>query len=178
MIIRLKNRLTQFRKEESGATNTLEFAFMVPLVFIAFAFGVELTTHSNRQFQLDRGVEVTTRIIRLNTSAQYTHEILKQAICDNTGGLDDCSENLRLELLPMDPRDYTGLDASPYCSDSAQPVDPESGVSLGQQHELMLIRACYRFVPFMGSLGLGKLLAGPDGYGKMVTMSAFVQEPR
>ena len=48
MITRLKNRLSRFRKEESGAAYTVEFVIMLPLLFVTFAFGVELTTHSNR----------------------------------------------------------------------------------------------------------------------------------
>ncbi len=179
MITHLKNRLNRFGKEESGATYTLEFVILFPLLFIAFMFGVELTTHANRQFQLDRGVEVTTRIVRLNTSTQYTHDDLKQAICDNSGGLSNCESALQLEMMPMNPRQFTGLPSMPDCADTSLPVNPVRGWSLGQQHELMLLRACYKFKPYVASFGLGKLLATDDnGNGTMVALSAFVQEPR
>ena len=58
-------------------------------------------------------------------------------------------------------------------------MNPIRGWTLGQQHELMIMRACYSFEPVFGSFGLGKLL-GTDGagMGKMVAISPFVQEPR
>lgn len=179
MITHIKNRLNRFRKEDAGAIYTLEFAVMFPVLCMTLFYGVELTTHANRQFQLDRGLEVTTRIIRLNTAIEYSHDDLKQAICDNAGGLDDCESNMRLELLPMDLRAYTGLPSTADCTNSPLTVTPVRGWSLGEQHELMVMRACYEYIPFMSSLGLGKLLgSGENGKGEMIAISAFVQEPR
>ena len=178
MITRLKNRLSRFRSEESGETYTLEFVVMFPLILATFAFGVELTTHANRQFQLDHGLEVTTRAIRLNTSTQYSHDDLKAGICEFSGGLDDCENRLRLEMTPVNPRDFTSLPNMPDCTNAPQPVTPVRGWSLGQQHELMLLRACYKFDTVFG-FGLGSLLGNDaGGRGTMVSMSAFVQEPR
>jgi Flp pilus assembly protein TadG len=179
MITHIKNCLKRFRQEEAGAVYTLEFAVMLPVLFMTLMYGVELTTHANRQFQLDRGLEVTARIIRLNTSSEYSHDDIQQAICDNAGGLDDCNNNMRLELLPMDVRAYTGLPETADCTNSPLTVTPVRGWSVGDQHELMIMRACYEYTPFMSSLGLGKLLAsGSNGKGQMISVSAFVQEPR
>lgn len=179
MISHIKNRLWAFRKEEVGAVFTLEFAVMLPLLFMALMFGVELTTHANRQFQVDRALEVTTRAIKLNTAANLSHNDLKTFICQNSGGLDNCDANMRLEMTPINPRDFAVLPSLPDCIDQSEPVNPIRGWTLGQQHELMILRACYNFEPVFGSLGLGKLL-GTDGagMGKMVAISAFVQEPR
>lgn len=180
MIMRLKNRLSRFRSEESGGTYTLEFAIMFPLVLATFAFGVELTTHANRQFQLDHGLEVTTRAVRLNTGTPISHDQLKSAICEFSGGLTDCTENLRLEMTSVNPRNFAGLPSTPDCTEVPLPAAAVRGWSLGQQHDLMLLRACYKYKPvFVGGFGLGALL-GSDagGRGTMVSMSAFVQEPR
>ena len=85
-------------------------------------------------------------------------------------------------MIPVNPRDFVGLPAMPNCTNAPHPVNPVNplrGWSLGEQHELMLLRACYKFSPVFGSLGLGKLLGTDDaGLGTMVSMSAFVQEPR
>ena len=86
---------------------------------------------------------------------------------------------MRLEMTAINPREFTGLPALPDCVDLPEAVSPVRGWSLGQQHELMMLRACYRFEPVFGSFGLGKLLGTDgEGYGKMVAISAFVQEPR
>ena len=178
MITRMKKHLRRFRQEEKGAAYIIEFAILAPALFGTFFFGFELSMHSIRQMQLDRGLEVTTREVRLNTSMAFTHEDLKRAICLNSGGLEGCEENLRLEMVPMNPRSFTSLDALPDCVNSAQPVAPLRGWSLGQEHELMLLRACYRFKPVIASIGLGAALdTDGDGFAKMVSISAFVQEP-
>lgn len=179
MITRIHNRLSRFRKDEAGAIYTLEFALMFPLLLTALAFGVEFTTHANRQFQVDRGLDVTARAIQLSTSQELNHDDLKNFICANSGGLDDCTTRMRLEMIPINPREFTALPAMPDCTDTPEPVNPVRGWALGQQHELMMLRACYKFKPVFGSLGLGKLLGTDnEGYGRMVAISAFVQEPR
>lgn len=179
MITRLKNRLSRFRSEESGETYTLEFVVMFPLILATFAYGVELTTHANRQFQLDHGLEVTTRAIRLNTATNFTHDDLKAGICEFSGGLDECESRLRLEMTPVNPRDFAGLPTMPDCTNAPEPVTPVRGWSLGEQHELMLLRACYKYDTVFNSFGLGSLLGNDaGGRGSMVSMSAFVQEPR
>jgi len=178
MITRLKNRLNRFVKEDVGAMHTVEFAVMFPLLCAALLFGVELTTHSNRQFQLDRGLEVTTRAIRLHTGSALSHAQVKQSICDNAGGLNDCVENLKLEMIPMNPRAFTSLPSTPDCTSAPAPATPVRGWSVGQQHELMLMRACYQYDPVMPFIGLGRELADDsNGKGTMVSISAFVQEP-
>jgi hypothetical protein len=180
MITRMKNRLRRFRTEDAGSVYSLEFLVLLPALVFPLFFGVELTTHSNRQFQLDRALEVTTREIRLNTAYTFTHSDLKRAICANSGGLPKCEERLRLEMLPMNPRAYTGLPNTADCVNVAQPVNPVRGWSLGKQHQLMVMRACYRYDPFSASFGLGNLFAtdNTDELGTMVSMSAFVQEPK
>lgn len=178
MITRLTKRLRSFRKEEDGAIIALEFVIMAPLIFSFFFFGMEMGIYSVRQMLLDRGLEVTTREVRLNTGVQIDHDDLKQAICYNTGGLPDCNEVLRLEMLPMNPRDFAGLPSAADCSDISQPVTPVRGWTLGKQHELMILRACYKFDPMFPMTGLGYTFT-KDGSGKvaMTTVSAFVQEP-
>lgn len=179
MITRMKKHLRRFRKEEKGALYLIEFAILAPVLFGSFFFGFELSMHSIRQMLLDRGLEVTTREVRLNTGMQFTHEDLRNAICVNAGSLPDCEENLRLEMVPMNPRNFTSLPPMPECVNNVLPVDPLRGWSLGKQHELMLLRACLNFNPVFASVGLGKLLGSDSkGMGKMVSISAFVQEPR
>ena len=82
-------------------------------------------------------------------------------------------------MTPVNPRNFAGLPSMPDCTNAPQPVTPVRGWSLGQQHELMLLRACYKYDPVFGSFGLGASLGTDDaGRGTMVSMSAFVQEPR
>lgn len=179
MISSFKHHLQRFRKSQDGGTLTLEFMILTPMLFYAFFFGIELSVYSIRQMQLDRGLEVTTREVRLNTGMQFTHDDLKRAICINSGSIMDCNDNLMLEMAPINLREFTGLPAMTQCYDTSAEVNPQRGWSLGQEHEVMLLRACYKFKPGFGFVGLGKKLhKDNDGFATMASMSTFVQEPR
>lgn len=178
MNMRMKNYLRRFRKEERGSVFVIEFVILVPALFIPFFFGFEMSMHSIRQMQLDRALEITTREVRLFTGAEYTHDTIVKTICANSGGLNDCEQNLRLEMVQKDPRAYTPLETRADCINSSEEVAPVRGWTLGEEHELMFMRACYRYVPLWNKMGLGKELdKDGDGYGEMVSISAFSQEP-
>lgn len=179
MITSMRNHLRRFRKSQDGGTLTLEFMILTPMLIYAFFFGIELSVYSIRQMQLDRGLEITTREVRLNTGMQFSHDDLKRAICINAGGITDCDDNLVLEMAPVNLREFTGLPEMTQCYDQSAPVNPQRGWSLGKQHEVMLLRACYKFKPGFAFAGLGKkLLKDGDGNAMMASMSTFVQEPR
>lgn len=178
MITRLKNCLSRFCKDDDGSAIVFEFVIMVPLVFSTFFMAMELGIYSIRQMYLDRGLEVSTREVRLNTSVNFTHDYLKAKICQNAGNLPNCMTELRLELIPIDPRNFAGLPASADCVDTSTAITPVRGFTLGEQHDVMLVRACYKFSPVFPTTGLGYALA-KDGSGRvaMTSISAFVQEP-
>lgn len=178
MIIRITHRLKRFRKQEDGSAILMEFMILTPVLFGAFFMAMEMGMYSIRQMQLDRGLEVTTREVRLNTARDFTHDELKDTICINAGGLPNCSELLRLEMMPVDPRNYAGLPATLDCVDTSREVNPVRGFTLGEQHELMIMRVCYKFDPIFPTTGLGQAFV-KDGSGQvaMTSTSAFVQEP-
>jgi len=177
MIRTLTRFLRRFSKKEDGQM-VVEFALAVPLMFTMFLTSVELGIYSMRQTFLDRGMDMTVRMIRLNTGANYTHTDLKQMICDFSGFLPECDTTLRLEMNPIDPRAFSGFGGGADCVDTSQPVTPLRSFVQGGEHNLMLLRACYMFKPVFPSTGMGKEFT-KDGSGrvKMVAVSAFVQEP-
>lgn len=169
--------LRRFKREEDGHM-VVEFALAVPLVFTMFLTSVELGIYSMRQMFLDRGLDMTVREIRLGTGTQFTHNQLKQKICTYSGFLTDCDTTLRLSLRPVDIRTFNGVGGPSDCVDTSQVIEPPSVFSLGQGNEMMLVRACYMFKPVFPTTGLGYAFT-KDGSGrsKMVSLSAFVQEP-
>ncbi|SFD47671.1 hypothetical protein SAMN04488523_10192 [Sulfitobacter brevis] len=179
MITRIKNRLRRFGRNEDGSALVMEFVIFVPLLFSSFLMAVELGIYSMHQIFLDRGLDVTVRYIRLNTNVPLTHAQLKDMICDNAGFLEDCDNSLRLEMAPMNPRNFAAFDATPDCVDTSEDVTPIRGFSLGKEHELMILRACVKFRPVFPTSGLGYAM-DKDGAGKarMLSTAAFVQEPK
>lgn len=169
--------LRRFGRNEDG-NMVVEFALGVPLIFTLFMTSVEMGIYTMRQMFLDRGVDLTVRSIRLNTGAATDHSDLKNMVCDFAGFLEDCDATLRLSMNPIDIRSFDGAEGPSDCVDVSQPLTPLQSFVHGGEHEMMLIRACYQFKPVFPSSGLGYALA-KDGSGrsKMVSFSAFVQEP-
>lgn len=175
----LTHTLRRFRREEDGQM-IIEFALLIPILFTMFLTSVELGMWSMRQMFLDRGLDMTVRLVRLNTGTDYTHGDLKTMICDFAGFIEDCESNLKLEMNPVDMRGFTGFAGAADCSDASQPVTPSRTFVHGGDHQLMLLRACVKFKPVFPTSGLGHEMAkNADGAGmyKMVSISAFVQEP-
>ncbi|WP_299670638.1 TadE/TadG family type IV pilus assembly protein [uncultured Roseobacter sp.] len=190
MIGRISSCLTRFRKDEEGHM-IIEFALIVPAVFSLFLASVEFGIYSMRQMFLDRGLDLAVREIRLNTGIDVDddgvidldHDAVKQKVCDyagflNTGVSNNCDNTLRLEMEPIDPYNYVGLSTDVDCVDISEPINPPRGFTNGVEHQLMIMRACVKFDPVFPTTGLGRAFEA-DGAGKvkMISMSAFVQEP-
>ena len=178
MIRKATTFLRRFRRNEDGQM-LIEFALAVPLIFMLFMTSVEMGIYTMRQMFLDRGLDMAVRNVRLNTGANYTHHDIKVMICEYSNFLDDCDDQLKLEMNPINPRSFTGFDGSADCADTSQPVTPSRSFVHGNEHELMLMRACYMFKPVFPTSGLGYAYT-KDGSGrsKMVALTGFVQEPR
>ena len=178
MISRIKQTLRRFRRSEDGSALVIEFCIFVPVLFGAFLMATEMGVYSMRQMYLDRGLDIAVRYVRLNTDTNYTHQDIKQMVCDNAGWLEDCDETLRLEMVRLNPRQFAQFDQTADCVDTSQPVQPVRGFALGRENELMMLRACVKFKPLYPTSGLGYAL-DKDGTGraKMVSSAAFVQEP-
>ena len=170
--------LRRFRKDEDGGAILIEFVLFVPLLFASFLMAVELGVYTMREMWLDRGLDIAVRYIRLNTDADYTHDDIKQIVCDNAGWLENCDTTLRLEMVTVDPRNFQQFNQAADCVDTSEPIEPVRGFTLGQQNQLMMLRACVKFDPIYPGVGLGfEFDKDGSGQSKMVSVAAFVQEP-
>ncbi len=170
--------LRRFRKDEDGQM-LVEFALLIPLIFTLFMTSIELSIYAMNQMFLDRGLDMAVRNVRLNTANPPQHDDLKNLICKYSGFLEDCQTTLRLEMRPVDPRNFTNLPNQADCVDVSEPVMPERSYFTGQDHQLMLLRACVKFDPVFPTSGLGYSMS-KDGAGQsqMIAVAAFVQEPQ
>ena len=162
---------------------TIEFVITFPALIFILLSGIELAMVSLNHSTLERAVDMTVRDIRLGTGtmpedADVNHENIKNTICDRAAFIPDCRENLRLEMVRMDPRNWTGLSNDVDCTDKSEDSLPVRNFRNGAENELMILRACVKFDPIFPTSGLGKQLA-KDGAGQaaLIATSAFVQEP-
>lgn len=177
MIQKLFARLRRFRFKEDGNA-AVEFVITAPLVLVLMLAGVEMGIMTIRHAILERAMDDTVRWVRLNTGAAPTHGELKAMIC-SANVVPDCQENLHLEMLVRDLRNWQPLPEQYTCTDQSLTIQPMSEFSLGMDNELVVLRACAKFTPLFPNAMFGSILTTDAAGDAMLTnTTAFVQEPR
>lgn len=178
MTVALKKAANRFRREEDGAA-VVEFAITFPAMLFLFLSGVELGMMSLQHQALERALDLTVRDIRLGTGNAPQHNEIKDLICERAGYLGSCSENLRLEMVLLDPRSWVDVAATADCTDKSEAVTPyRAFVNNAGENDLMVMRACVKVDPVFPTTGLGSNFV-KDGAGQyaLVSTTVFVQEP-
>jgi Flp pilus assembly protein TadG len=174
----LTRRLRRFHGSED-ATATLEFAIVFPFFISLFLSSVELGLITFQHSMLERGLDMAVRDVRLGTGTNPTAEDIKDGVCYYAGVLPDCDTNLRLEMVTVDPRNFTPPPARADCTDQSEDPRPLRNFVHGGANQMMMLRACYVFSPIFPTAGLGaQLVTDGAGNAAMTATSAFVQEPR
>ena len=177
MIGCLRTYLKRFRRDETGNA-VVEFAMLVPIFIFFMMASVEVGLMSIRNTMLERNLDQTVRWIRLNTGAAPTHAELKQMICA-TQVVPNCLENLQLEMVRRNIRNWEALPAQVSCTDRSLEVQPMANLSFGLDNELMILRACAKYEPIFPSTWFtNELSLDEAGDTRLIAMTAFVQEPR
>lgn len=173
-VLRFVARLTRAREGAVG----VEFVLIVPLLLLMITTSFELGMVTMRQVMLDRGLDLTVRDIRLGAIAPVTHDSVGASICKHALILPDCLTNLRLEMIPLDPRGWIAPPGNADCVDRADATVPLRRFTAGVENQLMMLRACSLFDPYFPTSGLGAELPDQSGGAyALVSASAFVIEP-
>lgn len=174
---RLGAFLHRFHRTEDGS-GTIEFVIFTPFFFMIFMSTFELGMLFTRQVMLDRGIDMTVRQIRLGAVSPVTPFVVKQMICDRAVMIPDCMNQLKLEMRPLDPRNWGNVPNEADCVDRGDPSVPVREFTPGVMNELMVIRACALFDPYFPTTGLGSQLPRQSGDAyALVSTSSFVIEP-
>lgn len=184
MRIQLRKRLRRFARSEDGSVSTIEFLFWFPL-FVYFGWsGVDLGLMSFSHANLERSLDETVRQVRLNRLPEgevgWSHELLKEMICQGFDGSAACFNDLALEMRSIDPRLGNQLVETPYCVDTPEDVRRSDGVAFeqGTSNELMILRACLQVSPVWGFTMIGApVRSDPNGHWQLHSTSVFVHEP-
>lgn len=178
MMRALFTRLRRFRRREDGSA-TIEFAITFPSLLFLILSAVELGFVTLQHAMLERAMDMTVRDIRLGTGTAPQHDDIKDLICTRAGFISDCSDNLRLEMIQVDPRNWSAPPADADCTDKSEDVEPVRSFVNGQDNELMILRACAKIEPVFPTTGLGaNMVKDGAGHFALVSSSAFVQEPQ
>ena len=180
--------LGRFIKDE-GATVTLEFVILFPVIITVFIATFETGIILSRQVLLERSVDEAARLLRLSrfiadpatgVRRRPNADDIKTAICDNTNAIANCADVLVVELTVIDRATYDMPAADVACVQRDEPATspPPRAFDQGAGNQLVLLRSCAvvdRMLPFSG-FGLN-LVRDDTGGLHMVTASIFVNEP-
>ncbi len=169
----------RFRKQEDGSA-TVEFTILFVPMFATLVWAVELGMIQINYSMLERAVDLTVRELRLGTGSAPQHDQIRDTICDRALFVQDCQNNLRIEMVRIDPYNWTAPPTDADCTDVSEPIEPvREFVNDADSNELMFLRVCAKFDPFMPHVGMAdKLIVDGSGKYALVTSTAFVQEPR
>lgn len=177
MKLRLSRRLRRFRKAEDGNV-TIEFVIMVPFMLMIFLSTFELGMLMTRHVMLDRAIDLTVRDVRLGRIADMSHDSLTEEICENFPIMRDCANDLRLEMRPLNPRNFQNIATGGDCVDRDDPSVAVREYTPGQPNQLMILRACALFNPYFPTTGLGASIPrrSGDAYA-LISTASYVIEP-
>lgn len=180
---RLLQKASSFANDEhGGATIELLTVFLVFIIFLLMI--IESGIYSVRHVMLERGVDLATRSVRIGLMEEPTSEKLRDEICRNATVIPNCADQLAIEMVVRDPRNWQRLPLETKCIDRSLEVQPSHEFTQGKNNELVFLKACARFNPILPTTGLGKAIV--DGQGStdaaggsyaLVAVSAFVAEP-
>lgn len=177
----MRKILSQVGRSENGNAS-IEFVFLFPVFMFLFTVGFEAGLYMIRNVLLERGVHIAVRDVRLGNGNVPDFEGLRVSICENAGLIPDCVDSLQIEMqsIPITPGGVATMQTDARCVDRQSTDNPLTGTTydVGEENEVMIVRACVLAQPLFPSTGIGVGLGvDRDGNYAMVATTAFVNEP-
>lgn len=130
-----------WRREDGNAT--VEFAILVPLLFTLFIATLETGLMMTRWVSIDRASDIVIRNLRLGFYQNPTPLMLRNEVCRNTFMIENCVENLVVDIREIDRATFfMPADNAPCVLRNDDIIQPVVEIEPGQQNDLMLIRVC------------------------------------
>lgn len=175
----MRQILRRFLRREEGSA-TIEFVIIFPVFIAVFLASFELGMLQLRHTMLERGLDLAVRTVRLSSGATPDYDLIRDKICEHTPLISDCADNLKLEMIRLDPWTSFTTIPSADCIDRSVPFAPVRGWVEGGPNDLLLLRACVLFDPMFPSTGIGYRLSqdfGNSGAYALTAKNVFVVEP-
>jgi len=166
-------KMRGFRTDENGSSS-LEFVLVASVFLTGFFWVFETGLILTKKIMLERAVDMTVRELRLFSSPAFTHDYIKNKICDRALLLDDCSNNLLLELEVLDLA--AGFSSPISCVDKENDVTPVTTWQPGQRNEIIYMRACIVIYPKLTQAFAMFKDTATSGFN-LYADTAFVNEP-
>ena len=140
-------RLRRFLGEEKAAV-AAEFSIAFPLFFVFFISSLELSYLLVRTTMFERSLDMVVRDLRLGAFGSRPNLntlMLEDRFCSRTTFFPDCEESITLELTEVDQNTWALPNPQAPCVRrdlSLRAGRSAETVAVGDENELMVIRAC------------------------------------
>lgn len=175
----LTSRIARFRRDEDGATSTVEFVMIFPLFMVMFLSMFEVGLMMTRAVMLDRGLNIAIREARLSDGATVSGDSLRNSICNAAWIFKTCDDDMVVEMTILSGDDFANIPASRLpCVDRDNKVVPTTDFTMGGSNDLVFLRACIVVNPWFPFSGFAaNLNLDPSGGFAIRTEDAFAIEP-
>lgn len=176
---RFANRLSRFLRQEDGVAS-IEFVMAVPLLLAVFSASFESGLFMTREIMLEQSLDMVMRELRLgHYPGTITTAKIKEEICDRTIVFTDCEAKLMIELQRVDMSTFAMPTQATECRDLSTAIKPSTTLQIGEENDLMLVRACIVVDALFPTTGIGLSLTRTTNGGgvEIVAVSAFSNEP-
>jgi hypothetical protein len=177
-MIKLFNRKFKgLRKEEDG-TASVEFVIAVPVILTIFMASFEAGFFMIRSVMLEQAVDMAMRDVRLGHFETVNAAVLKDEICKRIIMFTNCEADMMIEMERVTTSDWDLPNDLTSCVNRSENTEPAVEMEIGQQNEMILVRACIMQDALFPSTGLALELPldSMGGYA-LYSKSAYVVEP-
>lgn len=176
-MMRIAKLISRAWRSEDG-TASLEFVLAIPVVMAVFTASFESGLFMTRAIMLEQSLDMVMRELRLGHYVNPDADLLKEEICERTVIFSNCEASLMLDMQTVSTTAFDLPAVPTTCVDVELDVQPVISLQIGQDNDLVLVRACIRLEAMFPTTGIGLGLK-PDGAGQyaIVAMSAFSNEP-
>lgn len=165
-------------RDEAGVAS-IEFVMALPILLAVFSASFESGLMMTRSIMLEQSLDMVMRELRLGHYVAPDSNLLKAEICRRTIILVDCEASLMIDLQQISTTSFAMPTVATTCVNRDLDIQPVTALQIGQQNDLILVRACIiqdAIFPTTG-VGLGLTSAHNGGGYEIVAVSAFANEP-
>ncbi|KAB7616228.1 hypothetical protein F9L33_05625 [Amylibacter sp. SFDW26] len=174
----LKN-FKSFSKDQKGSLG-VEFAVLFPMIFGLVAINFDAAVMMLRYTNLETALDKTVREVRLHGFPESNDNGLayfKSEICSHATFIKNCSENIAVEMSPIDTSAGFTKPATIQCINRADNSEPVTEFTPGQQNDAVYVRACVVIDRVFPNSLPGIFSSNEEGHVKLVADTAYVVEP-
>ena len=174
---RFFKRLRKTLRRDDG-TASVEFVIAVPVILTIFMASFEAGFFMIRSVMLEQAVDMTMREVRLGHFPTVDAATLKDAICDRIIMFSTCQSAMMIEMERVTTDTWNLPNDLTSCVNRSENTEPAVEMQIGQQNEMILVRACIMQDALFPSTGIAlELPLDNQGGYALFSKSAYVVEP-